>query len=61
MLAQCLEPEGHAGVAVGSHRSGEQSFLLLLCHAYLVVPRVRIQKTKEVTPRRGIYNLVDAR
>ena len=34
-----LELEGHADVVVRSHQSGERCFLLiLLCHAYLLVP-----------------------
>ena len=56
-----LEPEGHADVAVRSHRSGERCFLLvLLCHANLVVLGVLVQKAKKVTPRRGVDDLVNA-
>ena len=56
-----LEPKGHADVAVRSHRACERCLLLvLLRHADLVVPGVRIQKAKEVASRRGVDVLVDA-
>jgi hypothetical protein len=59
--ASVLESEGHADIAVRSHWGAKQSFFLVLpCHANLVVPRVRIQKVKEVAPHRGVDDLVDA-